>query len=66
MSPGQNIAYISDIGATDLKPLFITGAVITTVFLDGALVAERWLRHRGRLARRGSVGGKWLSGLARK
>jgi MFS family permease len=50
MSEGQNIAYISDIGAFGLKPLFITGAVITTVFLDLSFMSERWLRHYGRLA----------------
>lgn len=38
-------------GAYGLKPLFITGAVVTTVFLDLAFVSERWLRHTGRLAR---------------
>lgn len=50
MEAGQNIAYISDVGAYGLKPLFITGSVITTVFLDLGLLAERWLRHTGRLA----------------
>jgi len=50
MEAGQNIAYISDVGAYGLKPLFITGCVITTVFLDASFVAERWLRHTGRLA----------------
>jgi TRAP-type C4-dicarboxylate transport system permease small subunit len=50
MSDGQNIAYISDIGAFGLKPLFITGAVITTIFLDLSFMSERWLRHYGRLA----------------
>lgn len=51
MDPNQRIAYISDVGAQGLKPLFIAGSVVTTVFLDASLVAERWLRHRGRLAR---------------
>jgi Frag1/DRAM/Sfk1 family len=51
MDPEQSIAYISDVGAAGLKPLFITGSVITTIFLDLAFVSERWLRHRGRLAR---------------
>ncbi|EXJ65139.1 hypothetical protein A1O7_01479 [Cladophialophora yegresii CBS 114405] len=50
MARNQRIAYISDVGAFGLKPLFITGAVITTVFLDLAFVSERWLRHFGRLA----------------
>jgi hypothetical protein len=42
--------YISDIAATRLKPLFIAGCTITVVFLDLAFLAERWLRHSGRLA----------------
>jgi hypothetical protein len=48
---GQTIAYISDVGAESLKPLFIAGCCVTTVFLDLAFLAERWLRHRGLLAR---------------
>lgn len=44
-------SYISDIGAQRLKPLFITGSVITVVLLDLGLLAERWLRHLGRLAK---------------
>lgn len=51
MEQGQTIAYISDVGAFGLKPLFITGCVITTVSLDLGFMAERWLRHTGRLAR---------------
>lgn len=51
MDPGQNIAYISDVGAGALKPLFIVGCILTTVFLDLAFISERWLRHKGRLAR---------------
>ncbi|RHZ68840.1 hypothetical protein CDV55_105007 [Aspergillus turcosus] len=49
MEAGQTIAYISDIGAEGLKPLFITGSVITVVFLDLSFVSERWLRHSGQL-----------------
>ena len=41
--------YISDIGAQGLKPLFITGSVITVVFLDLAFLSERWLRHASQL-----------------
>ncbi len=43
--------YISDVGAFDLKPLFIAGSCITVIFLDAAFLSERWLRHRGRLAK---------------
>lgn len=49
MEPGQTIAYISDVGAQGLKPLFITGSVITVVFLDLSFISERWLRHAGQL-----------------
>ncbi|KAI9039084.1 Frag1/DRAM/Sfk1 family protein [Aspergillus affinis] len=49
MEPGQTIAYISDVGAQELKPLFIGGSVVTVVFLDLSFVAERWLRHAGQL-----------------
>lgn len=63
MSPGQRIAYISDVGASQLKPLFITGCVITTVFLDAGFLADRWLRHKGRLVPNTSVTEKVLSAL---
>lgn len=56
MNPGQTIAYISDIGAQSLKPLFIAGACVTTIFLDLAFVSDVWLRHRGRLAGLSSTG----------
>lgn len=55
MDPTQKIAYISDVGAQGLKPLFIAGSVVMTIFLDLSLVAERWLRHRGRLARNRTI-----------
>ncbi|KAI9674526.1 MAG: hypothetical protein M1817_001864 [Caeruleum heppii] len=48
-------SYISDIGAQSLKPLFIVGCCITTIFLDLSFVAERWLRHRGALERNTST-----------
>ncbi|PIL35690.1 hypothetical protein GSI_02420 [Ganoderma sinense ZZ0214-1] len=44
-----SIAYISDIGAEGLKPLFITGCSITAACFVMSLVVERWLRYRGRL-----------------
>ena len=64
MSPGQRIAYISDIGAQGLKPLFIAGCCVTTVFLDLSFASERWLRHTGRLARNLGVAEKVLSALS--
>ncbi|KAF4631028.1 hypothetical protein G7Y89_g7111 [Cudoniella acicularis] len=64
MDPGQTIAYISDIGAQSLKPLFIAGSCVTTVFLDLSFLSERWLRHQGRLARNTSLFQKILSWLS--
>lgn len=48
-------------GAYGLKPLFITGCTITTVFLDLSFFAERYLRHTGRLARNTHTSQKILS-----
>lgn len=59
----QSIAYISDVGASRLKPLFITGCVLTTLFLDISFGADRWLRHKGRLVPNTTTGEKVLSGL---
>lgn len=64
MSANQSIAYISDIGAQGLKPLFIAGCCVTTVFLDLSFASERWLRHTGRLAKNLGTAEKVLSGLA--
>ncbi|KAJ6108136.1 hypothetical protein N7523_009459 [Penicillium sp. IBT 18751x] len=50
MTDGLTIPYISHIGAEGLKPLFIAGCAVTGVFLDLALLSERWLRHSGQLA----------------
>lgn len=63
MTHGQTIAYISDVGAGKLKPLFITCCVLTTVFLDTSFLSDRWLRHRGRLVPNSTTGEKVLSGL---
>lgn len=64
MEPKQRIAYISDVGAQGLKPLFIAGCTVTTVFLDLSFAAERWLRHTGRLAGNLGMTEKILSGLS--
>ncbi|KAI1776083.1 Frag1/DRAM/Sfk1 family-domain-containing protein [Hypoxylon cercidicola] len=63
MGDAQTIAYISDVGASKLKPLFVTGCIITTIFLDLSFGADRLLRHRGRLVPNTSTGEKVLSGL---
>jgi hypothetical protein len=46
----SDVAYISNVGADRLWPLFIAGCVLTSIFLDAAFLSERWLRHKGRLA----------------
>jgi hypothetical protein len=51
MDAGMTIPHISDVVAFTFKPLFITGSVITTIFLDLDFLSERYLRYRGRLAR---------------
>ena len=48
MSPDQKIAYISDVAADILKPLFIAATSITGVGFVLSLVIERWARHEGR------------------
>lgn len=49
MDAGQKIAYISDVGATFLRPLFIAGSATMVVVFDLAFISERWLRHQARL-----------------
>lgn len=52
MHQGQQVSFISDIGATSWgKPLFIAGSAVTVVVFDLAFISERWLRHKGRLAK---------------
>ncbi|KAJ4302197.1 hypothetical protein N0V88_002333 [Collariella sp. IMI 366227] len=63
MAEAQNIAYISDVGASHLKPLFVTGCCVTTVLFDLSFGMDRWLRHKGRLAPNTSTKEKVLSGL---
>lgn len=64
MSEGQKIAYISDVGAQGLKPLFIAMSAVTVVSFDLAFIFERWLRHTGRLAPNTSIWQKVYSGIA--
>lgn len=64
MNQGQTIAYISDAGAFQLKPVFISMSAIMVVTLNASFLAERWLRHQGRLAANTSTTQKVLSGLA--
>ncbi|KAL9098904.1 MAG: hypothetical protein Q9163_005514 [Psora crenata] len=64
MAEAQRIAYVSDIGAQGLKPLFIAGSSVTTVFLDLSFASERWLRHTGRLAKNRGATETALSALS--
>lgn len=64
MAETQHIAYISDVGAQELKPLFVAGCVVTSVLLSLSFAADRWLRHKGRLAPNTTRGEKVLSALA--
>jgi len=41
MEPGARIAYISDVGAYRLKPLFVTGCAVTGTFLFLSLLSVR-------------------------
>lgn len=63
MAEGQTIAYISDVGAFELKPLFVAGCAVTAVFFDLSFLADRWLRHRGRLVPNTTRTEKVLMGL---
>ncbi|KAF9775932.1 hypothetical protein IL306_005929 [Fusarium sp. DS 682] len=60
----SDIAYISNVGADRLQPLFIVGCTLTSIFLDAAFLSERWLRHRGRLVPNTTLMEKILSGLS--
>lgn len=64
MDPAQTIAYISDVGASEIKPLFVVGCVLTTIFLDASFISDRLLRHKGRLVPNTSIGEKILSGVS--
>ncbi|KAF2647788.1 hypothetical protein K491DRAFT_784521 [Lophiostoma macrostomum CBS 122681] len=64
MDAGQTIAYISDIGSSGFKPVFIAMSAVTVVSFDVAFIAERWLRHTGRLTHNTSVWQKVYSGLS--
>ncbi|KLO07849.1 hypothetical protein SCHPADRAFT_806345, partial [Schizopora paradoxa] len=64
MSPGQTIAYISDVAADVLKPLFVAGCAVTAVGFVLMLGVERWARHEGRLLPNTRTSEKVLSALA--
>ena len=62
---GQRVPYISDIGATNWgKPLFIAGSATAIAVFTLTFLAERWLRHKGRLAKNYYISEKILSAFA--
>ncbi|KAH7025054.1 Frag1/DRAM/Sfk1 family-domain-containing protein [Microdochium trichocladiopsis] len=63
MSPEQTIAFISDVGASTLKPLFVTGCILTSVLLDASFLCDWFLRRRGRLLPNETRTERVLSGL---
>lgn len=46
MSANQTIAFISDIGADTLKPLFVIGCVLTAILLDLSLFLDFYFRRQ--------------------
>jgi len=63
MQDGQTVAYISDVGAFEFKPLFITMGTISVVTFTLSFVLEQFLRTQGRLTKntRGQRILAWLS-----
>ncbi|CAN6642117.1 hypothetical protein TRVA0_019S00650 [Trichomonascus vanleenenianus] len=49
VSDNKSILFISDVGATNLQPIFIACASTEALCFVLALTAERYLRHAGRL-----------------
>lgn len=47
--PGQTVPFISDIGSWYLQPLFIAMGATSVVTFTLSFIAERWLRHLGKL-----------------
>jgi hypothetical protein len=56
------IRFISDIGASSIKPLFIAGCCITTISLDFSLASERWLFFQNECEQKQSRGDR-ISGM---
>ncbi|KAH7010632.1 Frag1/DRAM/Sfk1, partial [Microdochium trichocladiopsis] len=42
MQPNQSIAYISDVAAHRLKPLFIAGSISSSTLFNIAFISDRW------------------------
>jgi len=61
---GQHIAYISDVGADTLKPLFIAMGSASVIIFDVGFILERWLRHSGKLVHYTSRLQRFLAGAS--
>lgn len=61
MDADDTVVYISDVGATSLKPVFIACAATQAGLFMAALIFERYMRHSGRLLRNHRTAEKWLS-----
>jgi len=64
MDPTEDLAFISDVGAEEMKPLFIAACALTSLLLTATLCAARWLRHKGRLVPHAARADSVLSSLA--
>ena len=49
MNKTCTVAYISDIGASTLKPLFVGSCTISAILLNISFVIDRWLRYKAQL-----------------
>jgi len=61
MEASQDIAYISDVGADYLKPLFIAMGAASVIIFDIGFLLERWLRHSGKLVHYKSMFQRFLA-----
>lgn len=43
MHAGQRVPYLSDIGANEMKPLFMTGFTLSAIFFSLGLTVDRWV-----------------------
>lgn len=43
MHAGQKVPYLSDIGANEMKPLFMAGFALSAIFFSLGLTVDRWV-----------------------
>lgn len=63
MHPTQTIPFMSDIGASYLKPLFVTNCFLTGIFRTLIFAAGSYLRHQNRIPTSGRLLEKIAGGL---